>query len=417
MLNSSRLLGAALFVVVAANGALFSHGAAITGAGARTHQLLPWPRMAQPDVAPASPEAATNLKRISLPKGFKLDLWAAEPMLANPVAFCLDEKGRVFVAETYRYRTSTLDIRHYMFMLEDDLACRTVQDRVEMSRRNFGPQFEELGIETEVIRLLEDRDGDGKADFSSIYADKFDSVLDGIASGVMARKGKVYFTNIPHLWELEGIDEQGKAKRRESMSYGYGVRFSFTGHDMHGLAIGPDGKLYFSIGDRGATVVTKELNLLPYPDEGAVFRCNLDGTEMEVVHRGLRNPQELAFDNYGNLFTGDNDFDHGDEERLVYIVEGADSGWRVGYQHAPLGFDLVPWKYEHIWISHNSRQADYNGVAVENPIEDIGVRPTAYLPRSATSAMVLPVWSIIRERDCRRSMTTTSSSAISRATS
>ncbi len=369
-----------MFVVVAANGALFSHGAAITGAGARTHQLLPWPRMAQPDVAPASPEAATNLKRISLPKGFKLDLWAAEPMLANPVAFCLDEKGRVFVAETYRYRTSTLDIRHYMFMLEDDLACRTVQDRVEMSRRNFGPQFEELGIETEVIRLLEDRDGDGKADFSSIYADKFDSVLDGIASGVMARKGKVYFTNIPHLWELEGIDEQGKAKRRESMSYGYGVRFSFTGHDMHGLAIGPDGKLYFSIGDRGATVVTKELNLLPYPDEGAVFRCNLDGTEMEVVHRGLRNPQELAFDNYGNLFTGDNDFDHGDEERLVYIVEGADSGWRVGYQHAPLGFDLVPWKYEHIWISHNSRQADYNGVAVENPIEDIGVRPTAYLP-------------------------------------
>lgn len=372
------VVAALSFAIV--EGQFASFGAEISGAGAKTHQLLPWARMPQPDVAPASPEAATNLKRISLPKGFKLDLWAAEPMLANPVAFCLDEKGRVFVSETYRYRTSTLDIRHYMFMLEDDLACRTVQDRVEMSRRNFGPQFEELGIETEVIRLLEDRDGDGKADFSSIYADKFDSVLDGIASGVMARKGKVYFTNIPHLWELEGIDANGKAERRESMSYGYGVRFSFTGHDMHGLAIGPDGKLYFSIGDRGATVVTKELNLLAYPDEGAVFRCNLDGTEMEVVHRGLRNPQELAFDDYGNLFTGDNDFDHGDEERLVYIVEGADSGWRVGYQHAPLGFDLVPWKYEHIWISHNSRQAQYNGVEVENPIADTGVRPAAYLP-------------------------------------
>ena len=352
----------------------------ISGVGAKTHQLLPWPRMEQPDVAEASPEAATNLKRIPVPNGFRLSLWAAEPMLANPVAFCLDEKGRVFVAETYRYRTSVLDIRHYMFMLEEDLACRTVQDRVQMSQRNFGSQFDELELETEVVRLLEDRNGDGKADFSSIYADKFNTSLDGIASGVLARKGKVYFTNIPHLWKLEGIDENGRAKSRESLSYGYGVRFSFTGHDMHGLAIGPDGKLYFSIGDRGATVVTKEMNLLAYPDEGAVFRCNLDGTDLEVVHRGLRNPQELAFDNYGNLFTGDNDFDHGDEERLVQIAEGGDSGWRVGYQHAPLGFDLVPWKYEHIWISHSSRQADFNGVEVENPIEDIGVRPTAYLP-------------------------------------
>ena len=300
--------------------------------------------------------------------------------MANPVAFCLDEKGRVFVAETHRYRSSVLDIRHYMFMLEDDLACRTVQDRVEMVRRNFGNQFSELEQETEIIRLLEDRNGDGRADFSSIYADGFNSVLDGIASGVLARKGKVYFTNIPHLWELEGIDANGRAIRKASMSYGYGVRFSLTGHDMHGLAIGPDGKLYFSNGDRGATVVTKELKLLPYPDEGAVFRCNLDGTELEVVHRGLRNPQELAFDNYGNLFTGDNDFDHGDEERLVQIAEGGDSGWRVGYQHAPLGFELVPWNFEHIWVAHNSRQADYNGETVANPIADTGVRPAAYLP-------------------------------------
>lgn len=347
---------------------------------APARQLIPWPRIGEPDVAAASPEAAANLKRITVPKGFRLELWAAEPMLGNPVAFCLDEKGRVFVSETYRYRTSVLDIRHYMFMLEEDMACRTVDDRIEMMRRNFAPEFGELGLETEVVRLLEDRDGNGKADFSSIYADGFNSVLDGIASGVLARKGKVYFTNIPHLWELEGIDAQGKALRRESLSRGYGVRFSFTGHDMHGLAFGPDGKLYFSIGDRGATVVTKELNLLAYPDEGAVFRCNPDGSELEVVHRGLRNPQELAFDNYGNLFTGDNDFDHGDEERLVYVVEGGDSGWRVGYQHSRIGFELVPWKLEHIWLAHHSRQADYNGVPLANRVADTGVRPAAYLP-------------------------------------
>ena len=68
---------------------------------------------------------------------FKIDLFAAEPMLGNPVAFDVDQQGRVFVAETYRYRTSTLDIRHYMFMLEDDLAARTTDDRIGYTKKNF----------------------------------------------------------------------------------------------------------------------------------------------------------------------------------------------------------------------------------------------------------------------------------------
>jgi quinoprotein glucose dehydrogenase len=344
--------------------------------------LKPENRQPKPVIAPASPEAENNLKRIKVPDGLQLDLWAAEPMLANPVAFCIDERGRVFVSETYRYRTSALDIRHYMFMLEDDLAARTVEDRVALSKKHFGKQFDELKIESEVVRLLEDRTGSGVANFSSIYADKFNTVLDGIASGVLARQDKVWFTNIPELWQLSGTDAQGRAKSRKSLSHGYGVRFSFTGHDMHGLVFGPDGKLYFTMGDRGATVKTKEGKTLAYPDEGAVFRCNPDGTEMEVIYRGLRNPQELAFDDYGNLFTGDNDFDHGDEERLVYIVEGGDSGWRVGFQHSLIGFDYVPWKSEEIWMNHASRQADYNGKPLEasKRVADTGRRPAAYLP-------------------------------------
>ncbi|HEY6168620.1 MAG TPA: PQQ-dependent sugar dehydrogenase, partial [Verrucomicrobiae bacterium] len=336
-------------------------------------------RQPTPQVAPASKEAESNLKRIHVPEGLKLDLWAAEPMLANPVAFCLDEHGRVFVSETYRYRTSALDIRHYMFMIEDDLAARHVDDRIAYSKKWFGDKFNDLNIETEVVRVLEDRTGSGMANFSAIYADKFNSPLDGIASGTLARKGKVYFANIPAVWELSGMDKDGHATARQQMSSGYGVRYSFTGHDLHGLIIGPDGKLYFSFGDRGANVKTKEGKTLAFPDEGGVFRCNLDGSELEVVYRGLRNPQELAFDNYGNLFTGDNDFDHGDEERLVYIVEGGDSGWRVGYQHAPLGFDLVAWKSEHIWMNHESRQADYNGKEIKNRTADTGIRSPAYL--------------------------------------
>ena len=101
-----------------------------------------------------------------------------------------------------------------------------------------------------------------------------------------------------------------------------------------------------------------EGTLIDLPDCGAVLRCNPDGSERELVHTGLRNPQELAFDDFGNLFTGDNDCDQGDIERWVHVVEGADSGWRVGYQHHPLG-KAGPWNLEHLWLPRFDGQPAY----------------------------------------------------------
>ena len=313
-------------------------------------------RQAAPDVAPASDEGEQALKRMRLPAGLEARLWAAEPMLANPVAFTFDEKGRVFVAETYRYRSSVLDIRDYMWMLEEELACRTVEDRAALIKKAFGPAGEkELSIEGEVVRLVSDTDGDGRADKSVIYADGFNSPLDGIGSGVLARRGEVWFTNIPSVWRFQGAD---RAEKRTEISRGYGVRFNFTGHDLHGLIFGPDGRLYFSNGDRGATVPTREGTTLAVPDEGAVFRCNPDGSGLEIFATGLRNPQSLVFNEVGDLFTGDNDCDNGDEERFVHVVEGGDSGWRVGYQFAPLG-KAGPWNTERLWHQRHAGQPAY----------------------------------------------------------
>jgi len=316
-------------------------------------------RSATPVIAEASAEPVQALQRIKVPADFTVSLFAAEPLLANPVAFAFDEKNVVYVAETHRYGSSVLDIRGYMRMLEPDLAARSVEDRTKLIFDQFGTDgHRELSRESEILRRVVDVDGDGVADHSTVFADAFNDALDGVASGVLARDGKVWFANMPHLWQVQGPDAAGKSTGRTSLSYGYGVRFGYTGHDLHGLIMGPDGKLYFSFGDRGARVQTKEGTVIDSPDTGAVFRSNPDGTGMELVHTGLRNPQELAFDDFGNLFTGDNDCDQGDVERFVYVVEGGDSGWRVGYQHSPLG-KAGPWNLERLWVPYFEGQAAY----------------------------------------------------------
>lgn len=341
-------------------------------------------RAAAAEIAPASDEGLQAMKRMQIPAGLELSLWAAEPMLANPVAFNFDEQGRILVAETYRYRTSVLDIRDYMWMLEDELANRTTADWNATLLRRFGPQgIQELSIESERIRLLEDTDHDGKADRSTLFAEGFSGPLDGIASGVLARRGKVWFTNIPSLWMLESETPGTPAVKRTELSRGYGVRFNFTGHDMHGLTFGPDGKIYYSIGDRGASVITKEGKTIAVPDTGSVFRANPDGTELELFATGLRNPQSLLFTENGDLFTGDNDCDLGDEERLVHVVEGGDSGWRIGYQFSPRA-PHSPWLDENLWQQRHASTPAY----VLSPICNIEDGPSgiAYYPGTGLNA-------------------------------
>ncbi len=336
-------------------------------------------RQAEPVTTPATDAAKNAIAGFKVPAGFEIDLWAGEPMLSNVVAFDFDEQGRAFLSETHRYRTSVLDIRHYMEFNEHDLALRTIEEREAMIDQVFGEQAEDLAIEGEIVRLVQDTDGDGRADASSIFADGFTSKLDGIASGVLAMNGKVWFTNIPSLWQFDTDESGTQEAARHELLRGFGVRFGYTGHDFHGLAFGPDGKLYYSIGDRGTHVTGPDGATVNLPDEGAVFRSNPDGTEFELVHRGLRNPQELAFDEYGNLFTGDNDCDNGDMERLVYVVEGGESGWRVGYQHAPLG-RAGPWMSEGLWKPDFAGRAAYLLPPVAN-IED-GPSGITYYPGS-----------------------------------
>lgn len=345
------------------------------------------------------PEIEQATKKLKAAPSFRIELFAAEPLLANPTSFAFDDSGRVYVVETHRRRSSVIDIRQHPNWLDADLSFRSVQDRsnffakillpdndtlpkaIQVDRNGDGRfDFNDLAVESERIRLLQDRNGDGRADESLTFADGFNTIISGVAAGVLVRGANVWFASIPDLWLLQDSDRDGRADLRQSLLHGFGVHMSFGGHDLHGLIIGPDGKLYFSIGDRGLNVKT-ETGRVSYPDSGAVLRCNPDGTELELVATGLRNPQELAFDQFGNLWTGDNNGDAGDKARWVYVVEGSDSGWHIGWQHLP---KLGPWNSEKLWELHPVNTAAY----ILPPVAHLGHGPAgiAFYPGSGLPA-------------------------------
>ncbi|MBL9150594.1 MAG: HEAT repeat domain-containing protein [Phycisphaerae bacterium] len=311
----------------------------------------PPPTDAEAEKGPPRPEYDQPAKVRPAP-GLVARLFAKEPLVQDPVSFCIDERGRIFVAESFRQERGIEDNRSSRFWLLDDLQSQTVEDRLRMyekwaSKREGGMDYYRK-YEDRVTRV-EDTDGDGKADAMKVFASPFNEPLDGTGAGLIAMDGDVWYTNIPHLWRLRDENGDGTADEKTAAWSGFGVRVALRGHDMHGLTWGPDGKLYWSIGDRGYHVTLPDGRVLADPRSGAVFRCYPDGSGLELFCTGLRNPQELAFDDFGNLFTGDNNSDGGDKARIVYCVEGGETGWRMDYQTLEGSNVRGPWNQEDTW--------------------------------------------------------------------
>jgi quinoprotein glucose dehydrogenase len=312
-----------------------------------------------PRVEPASDDWRAALAAMTVPDGHEVSLWAAEPLLANPVCLRIADDGKLYVGETFRHTAGVTDIRDHWDWLDDDLAARTVQDRVDYMAKHTGEDFDDYAREHDRIRLLRDTDGDGRADLATVFADGFKDHATGIGAGVLEHDGAVYYACIPHLWKLVDRDGDGVAERRDVLSSGYGVHTGLLGHDLHGLRMGPDGRLYFSMGDRGFHVETPQ-GLIDHGHTGAVLRCEPDGSDLTVFHTGLRNPQDLVFDDLGELFTGDNNSDGGDEARWVHCVPGGDSAWRFSYQWIDRPTSRGPWNDEQLWHPRHPRQATWH---------------------------------------------------------
>ncbi len=320
--------------------------------------------------ASAADENAVGTKTVAgreIPADLSLSLWAKQPMVASPVGLAVDHDGVVYATRTVRRKSSDLDIRDHWEWKVADLGLRRVEDKRRFFKRTLSPKrsdanaswledrngdgshdWRDLTVEAEKIHRIRDTDRDGKADAWSVFADGFDSEVTGVAGGVLARGSDVYVTCNPSLWKLRDTDGDGQADKRKALSTGYGVHIALAGHNMSGPTVGPDGRIYWAIGDQGVNVRGPDDRRWRYPDQGAVMRCNPDGSGFEVFAHGLRNPQEIAFDDHGNLFSVDNDSNKaGDHERIVHITEGSDSGWRIYWQYGAEGYN--PWMDEGLY--------------------------------------------------------------------
>ena len=328
----------------------------------------------------AEAPAPTAKKVVSAPAPVTHELvlhkWSGELNVPDPVACAVDPQGRVYVSATTRRKAGDLDIREHTMWIPDDLGFTSVDDKMAFYHRELAPgkmrvprgmlkdhngdgsiDWKDLQFHTERIYQLRDTDGDGTADQITVFAEGFNTEVTGIAAGVLYHDGWVYATIVPDLWRFKDTNDDGVADIREIVVHGFGVHLGYAGHDMHGLTVGPDGRIYWSIGDKGVNVTSKEGRHFIYPNEGAVMRVDPDGANFEVYAHGLRNVQEPAFNEFGDLIGVDNDADQpGERERFVHLPEASDSGWRTNFQYMATA---SPWMREGLWKPHFPGQAAY----------------------------------------------------------
>ncbi len=300
-------------------------------------------------------QRATAARRgvsVQIASGLELSAWAPDGLVIDPVALDFDERGVLYATSTSR-NNMPLDIRAHPSWVPLVHSLKTVPDLLAFYRRELAPErsaentwlpdanndgsrdWRDLARLTERLYRIEDTNGDGVADRSQIMIDGFNSdPTSDIAGGVLHHNGDWFLGASPALWRLRDQNGDGYIDSQVAISEGYNVHPAFGGHGMSGVTLGPDGRIYWEVGDMGFDVVDQTGRRWSSPNQGAVLRANPDGSDFEVFATGIRNLQEFAFDEYGNLISVDNDGDHPEEtERLVYLTEGSDSGWRANWQY------------------------------------------------------------------------------------
>jgi quinoprotein glucose dehydrogenase len=317
---------------------------------------------------------------IKLAEGLEIKLWAADTLSPDPIAVHVSNEGKLFYTRANRPKTSEFDIRGHQNWMTASIALQTVEERKAFLRTTFAPEkskensyltdlngdgihdWQDLTVEKDEIWKIEDTDKDGFADKSTRVFEGSSSEETDVAGALLIRDNDAFVAAGPDVWRIQDTDKNGSYDKRTSISHGYAVHIGFGGHGMSGLIEGPDGKIYWGIGDIGANITAVDGKKYAFPNEGVIVRSNPDGSDFEVIASGLRNTHEFVFDKYGNIITSDNDGDHPTEsERLMYVVDGLDAGWRANWQYGkytdPKNNKYKVWMDEKLSIPHWEGQA------------------------------------------------------------
>ncbi|WP_461088512.1 PVC-type heme-binding CxxCH protein [Spirosoma gilvum] len=249
-------------------------------------------------VLPDPHDPRMALATMQVPKGFVVQQFAAEPLVTNPTNMEVDERGRVWVTESHNYDVAPAE-------------------------------FDKKG---DKVVILTDVNGDGRADKRTVF---FEHPGMKAPMGLLLAEDRVFLAQAPYLLMLFDTNQDDKADRVDTLFSGFGQR----DHGIHAPFWGPDGKLYFSMGNNGGEVrdrqgkpvLDKAGNPIngkgnPYRN-GLILRCNPDGSQIETIAHNFRNHYEPAFDSFGNLWVSDNDDDGNESVRINYVMEYGNYGF------------------------------------------------------------------------------------------
>ncbi len=339
-----------------------------------------------------------------LADGLELSLWASDSLAPDPIAMDIDTKGRIYLTRTNRQKNSEFDIRGYQDWMTPSISLQSVEDRRAFLRKTFAPELSEenewfpdlnedgshdwkdLAVEKDEVWMIEDTNKDGMADVSKRILEDFNEEITDVAGALLVRDDDVFVGVGPDMWRLTDSNGDEILDEKTSIAHGFAVHIGFGAHGMSGAVEGPDGKIYYGIGDIGGSLTTVSGEKHHLPNQGMIVRSNPDGSDFEVFARGLRNTHEFVFDAYGNIISSDNDGDHrGESERLVHIVEGSDAGWRSNWQYGkytdPKNNGYKVWMDEELYKPRWEGQAAY----IIPPIQNFHNGPTGMVYNPGTA--------------------------------
>ena len=278
-----------------------------------------------PQVGPPAQAAPGQPVRLppdlfQVPDGLEVTIWATSPMLFNPTNIDIDRDGRIWVAEGVRYRS------HYARQPEGDR-----------------------------IVVLQDKDGDGKADSTHTFVQEPALIA---PLGVSVIDNKIVVAQPPDLIVYTDVDRNLRfdpaVDKREVLLTGFsGINHD---HSLHSVTVGPDGKWVFNAGNTGGMFTDKSgktfriygsyrpkaVGPFPFPhdpalyagkpsDDGHVYvggftvRMNPDGTNAEIIGHNYRNSYEQSMTSLGDIFQNDND--DPPACRVSWVMEYANFGF------------------------------------------------------------------------------------------